>query len=72
MPPRRSIPRTPLRIRLRRHARDLKKAVFDSFEIADIIDARDRNVPKSQLRLRLQTIDRQQGYWLDTGILLDK
>jgi hypothetical protein len=64
--------RTPLRIRLRRHARDLKKAVFDSFEIADIIDARDRNVPKSQLRLRLQTIDRQQGYWLDTGILLDK
>jgi hypothetical protein len=29
-------------------------------------------VPNNNMRLRLQTIDNQQGYWLDTGILLDR
>lgn len=64
--------RTPLQIRLKRSERDMKKQVVDSFEPDSIVDATGRTVPKNQLRLRLQTIDRQQGYWLDTGILLDK
>lgn len=64
--------RTPLNVTLRRRARDVKKQVVDSFEPASIIDALGRTVPKNKLRLRLQSIDDQQGYWLDTGILLDK
>lgn len=64
--------RTPLSVCLKRTERDVKKQVVDSFEPDTITDANGRTVPKNQLRLRLQTIDRQQGYWLDTGILLDK
>ena len=29
-----------------------------------------RNVPSSRLRMRLQTLNDQRGYWLDTGILM--
>lgn len=64
--------RTPLDVRLRRVRRDVQKNVVDSFEPAELTDAEGRTVPRGQLRLRFQTIDRQAGYWLDTGILIDK
>ena len=41
-----------------------------NLEIMGVKDREDRTVPKDKLRLRLQTISHQQGYWLDTGILL--
>jgi hypothetical protein len=46
--------------------------VIDTLVIDDVRDRSEGRVPKSNLRLRLQTIDHQQGYWLDTGILLDR
>lgn len=65
--------RTPLTVRLRRvNAGDKKRRVIDKFAIQKIEDREGRTVPADQLRLRLQTIDNQLGYWLDTGILLDQ
>lgn len=72
-------PRTPLRITLKRAGKSAK--FVDSLtgneyyqnpdlKIATIRDRDDRAVPNEALRLRLQTISHQQGYWLDTGILL--
>ena len=46
--------------------------LIGSLLIAGIEDRDGRSVPNNNMRLRLQTIDNQQGYWLDTGILLDK
>jgi len=70
-------PLTPLRISLRRAGsrvtnRTTGEVYMDNpnLEIGTIRDRQDRNVPKDKLRLRLQTISSQQGYWLDTGILL--
>ncbi|MFD2265034.1 virulence factor SrfB [Lacibacterium aquatile] len=65
--------RTPLTVRLRRDkSGDKAKRVVDKFLIGKIEDRDGRSVPNDQLRLRLQTIDNQLGYWLDTGILLDQ
>lgn len=38
--------------------------------IRRVEDREGRTVPPARMRLRLQTIGQQQGYWLDTGILL--
>ncbi|MEO1091060.1 MAG: virulence factor SrfB [Pseudomonadota bacterium] len=62
--------RTPLRVHLERVTGRGAKGVVDAFAIARIEDAEDRTVSKNQLRLRLQTIDNAEGYWLDTGVLL--
>ncbi|MBK8175037.1 MAG: virulence factor SrfB [Rhodospirillales bacterium] len=63
--------RTPLKIRLKRNTREVKD-IIDSFVLSRIEDRDGRSLPNNNLRLRLQTIDNQRGYWLDTGILLDK
>ena len=63
--------KTPLKVRLKRNTREAKD-IIDALVIAGIEDRDGRSVPNNNLRLRLQTIDNQQGYWLDTGILLDK
>ena len=65
-------PKTPLRIKLKRNTGRDARDVIDSLLIAGIEDREGRSVPNNNMRLRLQTIDNQQGYWLDTGILLDK
>jgi len=62
--------KTPLRVTLRRARRQIKSGAADGFEIDRIEDSEGRTVPPNLLRLRLQTIDEAQGYWLDTGIIL--
>jgi len=65
-------PKTPLRIKLKRNTGRDAREIIDSLLIAGIEDREGRSVPNTAMRLRLQTIDNQQGYWLDTGILLDR
>ena len=65
-------PRTPLKVTLRRNTRGENKAIVDAFMIDRIEDNDARPISANQLRLRLQTIDNQDGYWLDTGILLNR
>ena len=62
--------KTPLKVTLRRARRQIKSGAADGFEIDRIEDSEGRTVPPNLLRLRLQTIDEAQGYWLDTGIIL--
>ena len=64
--------RTPLKVTLRRNARGENKDIVDAFTIDRIEDTDGRTIGANQLRLRLQTIDHQDGYWLDTGILLNQ
>jgi len=65
-------PRTPFAVKLKRNTSKDVGDVIDAFLIERIEDRNGINIPRQNLRLRLQTIDRQQGYWLDTGILLDR
>lgn len=65
-------PRTPLQVTLKRNQRRDNPEIVDAFTIDRIEDARGASIGKNQLRLRLQTIDNQDGYWLDTGILLNQ
>lgn len=65
-------PRTPLQVTLRRNTRGDNRDIVDAFTIDRVEDAEGRAVGANQLRLRLQTIDNQDGYWLDTGILLNQ
>ena len=65
-------PKTPLTLKLKRNTgRDGHARSSTRWLIAGIEDREGRSVPNNNMRLRLQTIDQQQGYWLDTGILLD-
>ncbi|MFZ3119607.1 MAG: virulence factor SrfB, partial [Variovorax sp.] len=70
-------PMTPLRITLRRKAdTETNRRTGEQYmknpalEIKRIEDREGRTVPSARLRMRLQTIGQQEGYWLDTGILL--
>lgn len=70
-------PLTPLRITLTRAGKKVEdkrtgEIYLDNPELSirRIEDRDGRGVPKDRLRLRLQTINHSQGYWLDTGILL--
>ena len=70
-------PLTPLKVTLERAGkkgidRSTGEAFMDNPElrIKRVEDREGRAVPKDRMRLRLQTISQQQGYWLDTGILL--
>lgn len=70
-------PMTPLRIALRRAGKKVVNRLTGeeymdnpNLEIKSIKDREGRTVPPARMRLRLQTISSQQGYWLDTGILL--
>lgn len=65
-------PRTPLQVVLQRSARGEHRDVVDAFRIERVLDHDGRTVRSGDLRLRLQTIDHQDGYWLDTGILLNR
>ena len=65
-------PRTPLRVTLRRNELGENRAIVDAFMIYRIEDKDGKRIGKNELRLRLQTIDNQDGYWLDTGILLNR
>ena len=65
-------PRTPLKITLQRNTRGENKEIVDAFMIDRIEDNEGRAVGTNQLRLRLQTLDHQDGYWLDTGILVNR
>lgn len=64
--------RMPLKVKLQRDKKSTKAGVLDEFKILSVVDADERRVQPDQLRLRLQTIDNQAGYWLDTGILRDQ
>jgi hypothetical protein len=68
---------TPLRVTLGRAGKKMTdkrsgETYMDNPEltIKRVEDRDGRPVSKDRLRLRLQTISQQQGYWLDTGILL--
>jgi hypothetical protein len=71
-------PRTPLRVTLTCKRQRRRNPITDEeymdnpeFEIKSIAtDRAGPTVGKTSLRLRLQTISNDQGYWLDTGILL--
>jgi len=43
-----------------------KKEIFD---ITEAVDRDGNDVPPNKVQLRLQTLQSEQGYWLDTGIL---
>lgn len=69
--------RTPLQVHLRRVMNGDRRAAagtrpVDMFDFQSIVDREGRGIDRRQLRLRLQTIDNQAGYWLDTGVLLDQ
>lgn len=68
---------TPLRVTLARAGKKITdrrtgETYMDNPEltIKRVEDREGRPVAKDRLRLRLQTLSQQQGYWLDTGILL--
>lgn len=70
-------PMTPLRITLARAGKKVINRLTGeeymdnpNLIIKGIKDREGRTVPPARMRLRLQTISHQQGYWLDTGILL--
>src|SRR3546814_20752501 len=64
--------RTPLHVQLRRDKAGDRRAQagshpIDMFKIQRIEDKDGGSAGALRLRLRLQTIDKQKGYWLDTG-----
>ena len=64
--------RTPLRVELGRASGRDNRGVVDAFTVLRVEDAEGRRVNTKDLRLRLQTIDQSEGFWLDTGVLLNK
>lgn len=64
--------RTPLRVELGRASGRDNRGVVDAFTVLRVEDAEGRRVDTNDLRLRLQTIDQSEGFWLDTGVLLNK
>ncbi len=69
-------PRTPLHVSLvvkgrERETADGETVRYDpEFKIQEISDDDGGTIGSSSLRLRLQTLANEQGYWVDTGILL--
>jgi hypothetical protein len=70
-------PLTPLKVTLERAGKkSIDRSTGEEFmdnpelRIKRVKDREGRTVPNDRMRLRLQTISQQQGYWLDTGILL--
>ena len=64
--------RTPLSVEIERvrPSRDNPDLV-DAFRIRGVSDAEGRKIRSGALRLWLQTIDNAEGFWLDTGVLLN-
>lgn len=71
-------PLTPLRVSLKRERRSTRAAGNtevirgDGLAIDSVEDANGRRVAAQKLRLRLQTMNDHQGYWLDTGVLFER
>jgi hypothetical protein len=63
----------PLTVKVRRRATDPDNTSYEAdrenFMIEEITDAEGNNRPSRTLRLRLQTMDDEAGYWRDTGRL---
>jgi len=63
----------PLTVKVRRRETDPEKASYEAdrerFVIEEISDANGAPRPPKSLRLRLQTMDDEAGYWRDTGRL---
>ena len=64
--------RTPLRVALKRDRQMNRNGISDGFVIDRIEDREGKKVANSSLRMRLQTMDNHQGYWLDTGVLFER
>lgn len=64
--------RTPLSVEIERvrPSRDNPDLV-DAFRIRGVSDVEGRKIRSGALRLWLQTIDNAEGFWLDTGVLLN-
>lgn len=71
-------PSTPLRVSLKRERRaarapgNVEVTRGDGLSIDVVEDSNGRRITAQKLRLRLQTMNDHQGYWLDTGILFDR
>jgi hypothetical protein len=70
-------PWTPLRVALARKGQKTRNKITGeefidnpNLAIKNVSDREGRGVAPARLRLSLRTLDQQQGYWLDTGILL--
>ncbi|NKC14654.1 MAG: hypothetical protein GKR94_21455 [Gammaproteobacteria bacterium] len=61
--------RTPITVKLKRSQRSGSERLSESLAIDSALDMDQRNV-KKRLKMRLQTLTDQNGYWLDSGILL--
>jgi len=68
---------TPLYVTLKRVGRKVTNRAADEeyvenpeLIVAGVKNRLDSTVPASRLRLRLQTLNDQKGYWLDTGVLI--
>lgn len=60
----------PLTLTIRRKEADSEAedpALREAFEVEEVVDAENSNEHRGLVRLRLQTIDDQDGYWRDTG-----
>ncbi|WP_413204835.1 virulence factor SrfB [Rhodospirillum sp. A1_3_36] len=63
--------RTPLKVELQRAQGRGGKGVIDGLKIRRVEDCEGRALATNQVRMWLQTIDNHEGYWLDTGVLLE-
>ncbi|MGO8869625.1 MAG: virulence factor SrfB [Alphaproteobacteria bacterium] len=59
------------RVRFGRSSDGRPATVNDRLEIARIERANGNVINRNSLKMRLQTLPRRDGYWLDTGILVD-
>jgi hypothetical protein len=64
--------RTPLKVELSRATGRGNRGVVDAFTVRRVEDTEGRTVASRELRLWLQTIDEVDGFWLDTGVLLNR
>lgn len=65
--------RLPLKVRLRFHLPEEDEADRDEgeFEIDEIVDSAGDSPPGKLLEMRLQTLPRDDGFWMDTGIVYE-
>ena len=59
--------RTPLKVMLKRVRGGARKGDAERFEIGDVQANDGSPISKRNLKLRLQTLPDEAGYWLDSG-----
>ena len=59
--------KVPLRVSLKRSRSGLRKGETERFELADVFDNEGNTISRRFLKLRLQTLSDDTGYWLDNG-----